>query len=334
MGKSDIPPAAPTLLAVVQGGRLEFEAALLALSLRAAAPDYPGKLVLAEPQPGPLWTGTDPRISTPEVRALLLDLGAEIRPFESRAFGASYPHGNKIEALSVLEPEVPFLFLDTDTLILDDPRRVPFDFDRPSASMKREGTWPQPQLYGPDYAAIWGALYDRFGLDFASSQDAGFPVNYWERYLYFNAGWFYGGDPARFGADFLRFATAIRDDPPPELDGQSLDPWLDQVALPLAIHAGGGGRPPFTGLLDGAVTCHWRLMPLLYARERDAVVETLERITAPNKVKKVLKLYAPFRKMIYQGKGHAVRALFDRANLPAKEQAIRNEIKRAKLWVR
>jgi hypothetical protein len=38
--------------------------------------------------------------------------------------------------------------------------------------------------------------------------------------------------------------------------------------------------------------------------------------------------------MIYQGKGHAVRALFDRANLPTKEQAIRNEIKRAKLWVR
>ena len=35
---------------------------------------------------------------------------------------------------------------------------------------------------------------------------------------------------------------ACRDDAPPELVCQSLDPWLDQVALPLVIHALGGGR--------------------------------------------------------------------------------------------
>ena len=47
-----------------------------------------------------------------------------------------------------------------------------------------------------------------------------------------------------------------------------------------------------------------------------------------------LKEYEPFRRMIYQGKGAKVRAMFDRNNLPYPEQAIRNRIKRAKLWMR
>jgi hypothetical protein len=36
----------------------------------------------------------------PETRAFLDELGAEIVPFDSRHFGASYPNGNKAEALS------------------------------------------------------------------------------------------------------------------------------------------------------------------------------------------------------------------------------------------
>jgi hypothetical protein len=38
--------------------------------------------------------------------------------------------------------------------------------------------------------------------------------------------------------------------------------------------------------------------------------------------------------MIYQARGQKVRALFDRSNLPTHERAIRNRIKRAKLWMR
>ncbi|MFP4275541.1 MAG: hypothetical protein ACLFRU_11005, partial [Paracoccaceae bacterium] len=83
-----------------QSGRLQYEAVLLAATLRATNPRFPGRLILAEPQPGPLWPGACPRIACPETRALLDDLGAEIRPFESRHFGAAYPYGNKIEALS------------------------------------------------------------------------------------------------------------------------------------------------------------------------------------------------------------------------------------------
>ena len=327
------PAQAFNIAVVVQGGRLGYEAVLLAASLRASDPDFKGRLILMEPQPGPLWQD-DPRLPEGPVRALLLDLGAEIRPFTSRRFGQSYAYGNKIEGLAAL-PDAPFLFLDTDTLVTGPLSQVPFDFARPSASMRREGTWPQIDLYGPGYNDIWQALYARFGLDFETSLDRTQPDEYWQRYLYFNAGWFFHASPLAFGARFLAYATAIRDDPPPELVCQPLDPWLDQVALPLVVHSFGGGRPgPDLAGLDGAVTCHWRLLPLLYARESDRVVQVLEAVAGQNAVKRVLKEYAPFRRMIWQGKGQAARLLFDRANLPRKQQAIRNTLKREGLWLR
>ncbi len=321
------------LLAVVQSGRLAAEAVLLAASLRHASPGFAGRLILAEPQPGPLWPA-DPRLTDPATRALLADLGAEILPFDSRVFGATYPYGNKIEALAIL-PEEPFLFLDTDTLITGDLTQIPFDFSKPSASMRREGTWPQPELYGPGYSAIWQSLYTRFGLDFASSLDLAQPDEYWRRYLYFNAGWFFHQSPRTFGSRFLQMARSIRDDPPKELVLQVLDPWLDQVALPLVIHSLGGGRPgPALAGLDGDVTCHYRSLSLLYARESDRAVEVLEAVCAPRDVKQVLKEHEPFRKLVYQGKGRQARALFDRANLPRKEQAIRNQLKKNGFWFR
>ncbi len=321
------------IMAVGQAGRLQYEAVLLAASLRTTNPDFKGRLFIAEPQPGPLWD-QDPRIANPAIRALLESLGAEIVPFESKAFGDSYPYGNKIEALSVL-PDEPFLFLDTDTLITGPLDQLAFDFARPSASMQREGTWPTIELYGPGYDQIWKSLYDRFALDFDSSLDLTQPDGYWQRYLYFNAGWFYYQSPHRFGQRFLDYAVSFRDNPTRELACQQLSPWLDQIALPLVIHSFGGARPgPELAGLDGSITCHWRSLPLLYARESDAVVALLEQICAPNPVKKLLRDYDPFRKLIYQGKGAKVRALFDRATLPRREQTIRNTIKREGLWFR
>ena len=320
-----------TIAAIGQAGRLQYEAILLAASLRATNPDFSG-LVIAEPQPGPLWPD-DPRMTDP-ARSLLIDLGATVIPFENTAFGARYPYGNKIEALAALPPQ-PFLFLDTDTLVTGPLSDLAIDFTRPSASMRRTGTWPTTELYGPTPTEVWTSLYDRFGLDFGSSLDLSQPQDYWQRYLYFNAGWFFHADPQAFGARFLTYATTIRDNRPDALLCQELNPWLDQVALPLVIHAFGGGRPgPGLAGLDGHVTCHWRTLPLLYARESDRVVAMLEQVAADRTIKRVLRLYEPFRKMIYQGRGTAARALFDRAALPRREQMIRNTLKREGLWVR
>ncbi|MFW8594800.1 hypothetical protein [Cribrihabitans neustonicus] len=322
------------VMVVGQSGRLQYEALLFAASLRHASPGFRGRLFVAVPQAGPLW-GKDPAIRSGEVLAALEYLGAEILPFHSRVFGSAYPHGNKIEALLALPDGEPFVFFDTDTLITGELTSVPFDFARPAASRRCEGTWPRPTLYGPGYEGIWRSLYDRFGLDFESSLDLSQPAEYWQRYLYFNAGFFYGACPRAFGQRFLAYAQSIRDAPPPELTCQTLDPWLDQVALPLVIHSFGGGRDGLpAGYLDGSVSCHYRLFPLLYAREADRVVQLLEEAAAPNRIKKVLKQYEPIRRMVYQGRGRKVRALFDQSSLPKREQAIRNRIKAAGLWMR
>mgnify|MGYP001046042901 CR=1 FL=1 len=321
------------IMIIGQGGRLEYEALLFAASLRANSPKFQGQLFVAEPQQGPLWN-RDPRMSAP-VKDHLAALGAQIVPFQSQHFGETYPQGNKIEGLHILPAGQPFVFFDTDTLITGELADVAFDFARPAASMNRTDTWPVEELYWPGYSAIWKSLYDRFGLDFASSLDLSQPDEYWERYLYFNAGWFYGADPAEFGARFTDYAVSVRDDPPAELVIQPLDPWLDQVVLPLVIHGLGGGRPgPGLRGLDGDITCHYRMLPLFYATATDRQVAILEEVAAPNKLKKLLKLHEPFKRMVYQGRGHKVRALFDRDNLPRHERAIRNQIKSAGFWMR
>lgn len=327
-------PQSFNIMMVGQGGRLQFEALLQVASLRYTNPDFEGRVIVAEPQNNHRWDG-DPRMANNDVREALLTLGAEIIQFQNEVFGCGYPYGNKIEGLQVLPEGEPFLFLDTDTLITGDLSSVPFDFDRPTASMKRENTWPQLELYGPGYNEIWGSLYNKFGLAFDSSLDTSYPDEYWRRYLYFNAGFFYFRCPKEFGTRFLEYAKLIRDEPPEELVCQEMKPWLDQVALPLTIHSLGGGRvPDVSDMLDHEVTCHYRFLPLLYARESDEVVRVLEEVAAPNKLKKVLKQYEPMRRMIYQKKGHKVRDMFDRENLPRREQAMRNQIKRAKLWLR
>lgn len=321
------------ILIIGQAGRLQYEALLFVASLRAMSPNFAGRVIVGEPQPGALWS-KDPRMSE-EIHIALADMGAEVVPFANQYFGETYPYGNKIEGLAALPAGEPFVFFDTDTIITGDIATVAFDFDKPAASMKREGTWPVEELYWPGYTAIWKSLYEKFDLEFESTLDLGQPDEFWERYLYFNAGWFYGADPAEFGARFLKYTTEILNEPTDEMVIQPLDPWLDQVALPLVIHSFGGGRPgPELDGLDGDMTCHYRLLPLFYARESDHAVAVMEAVAAPNKVKKHLKKYEAFKRMIFQGRGQKVREMFDQNDLPVKEKQIRNRIKSAGFWIR
>lgn len=321
------------ILCVVQAGRLAYQALILTASLRQFSPGWAGRLILAEPQPDGAWDGHITRLPD-DIRAALSDMGADILPFTARYFGAAYPYGNKIEALACLPAGEPFLFLDTDTLIHGEIGSIPFDFRRPTASMRREGSWPEPPLYGPGYTAIWRSLYDRFGLDFDASLDLSQPDEHWERYLYFNAGWFFGADPVEFGRRFLDWTREVRGNPGDALACQSLDPWLDQIVLPLVIHSFGGGRPgPELAGLDGDVTCHYRNLPLLYARESDAVLDALEQAVSPNRIKKLLREWEPAKKLIYQGKGRdKVRALFAGRPLPQLEKPVRQRLKAAGWW--
>lgn len=309
------------ILVVSQRGRIEHEAALFAASLRMQSPGFSGRLYVAEPQPGPLWPD-DPRMSA-EVRAIMERLDATPLPFDSTAFGTAYPHGNKVEAMAALTEGRPTVFFDSDTLITGEISELDLGA-APTASMRRENTWPK----GPEAEAVWRDLYIRFGLDFDASVA---PADDWTRFLYFNAGLVYAPEPRAFAADWLRMMTVIRESPP---EGQPLYPWLDQIALPLAILANGGGRPSgdFTRL-DGALSRHYRKLPLLFATADDATLDTLARIAAPNWLKKVLKRHEPFHRFLYRGDGAQARRLFDRSALPETEQPIRRKLRDAGLWI-
>ena len=334
MAKSKTETKPFNILIVGQDGRLAYEALLFTLSLAKVSPDRCKHLYVAEPQNGPLWK-SNPRMRDKPLRKLIEATGATIIPFNSKHFGQDYPNGNKIEALRALPENEPFVFFDSDTLILDDPFKVPFDFNRPSASLRREGTWPVLELYGPGYQKIWGSLYAMFGMDVNGALDRSQPEEFWLRYPYFNAGMFYYKCPRIFGQLFENISTTIREHTPPELVCQPLYPWLDQIALPLVIHKlGGGPKALETGWIDEKTSCNYRTFPLLYARESDQVVALLEDITAANEVKKVLKLHEPALRFIYQGRGKKARALFDRDNLPVKEQGIRQKLKKNGFWMR
>lgn len=162
---------------LAQASKLEYDACLFAASLKAKSSNFKGKLFIAEPQPSGRWPD-DPLIQNPAYRELLNAKDAAIIPFENNAFNANYPYGNKIECLAHIPNDVPFVYFDTDTLILDELMDVPFDFDHSRASNKVEGTWPEIELYGPGYTQNWKSLYDRFGFDFDSSMDLSQPDEY------------------------------------------------------------------------------------------------------------------------------------------------------------
>ena len=75
-------------------------------------------------------------------------------------------------------------------------------------------------------------------------------------------------------------------------------------------------------------------MPLLYARESDRVVEVLEAVAGRQEMRRLLREYEPVKLMVYQNRGRKIRSLFDRDDLPRREQAIRAVIKREGLWLR
>lgn len=317
------------ILIVAQDGRLQYEALLLAASLRHFPGNRDLRLYVAEPQPGPLWPD-DPRLTRPAIRRELRALGAQIVPLHNRHWGARYPNANKIEALASLPPNEPFLFLDTDTLITGDLSGL--DCARPSASVRVEPTWPRISLYGPGFAEIWGALYDLAGVDMQPTLAAQFAPDDWRRYAYFNAGWFCGPCPAQFHALYAPLACQIEANPPQVMATQALYPWLDQIALPPVIAALGGG-PRDTGL-DGALSLHYRALPFIYASAPDSTVDLLETVTGAPHLWDIFNQYVAFRRMVFKGEGRVLRSRIDRTALPWTHGALMRMIRDLGHWVR
>ena len=126
------------LVIVAQSGRLQYEAVLFVASVIENSPNFKSKIFVAEPS-GPLWSN-DPSISSQACCEALEHLGASFVQFENTYFGETYPYGNKIECLKALPAGEPFVVFDSDTLICGNLTSVPFDFSKPSASLRRTDT--------------------------------------------------------------------------------------------------------------------------------------------------------------------------------------------------
>lgn len=193
---------------VCEPGRLEAQAVVLAASLREWHPDL--ELVAAAP-----------RAPADVTSRVLSDLRVRIEPIVNPV-AEDYPIGHKVAALGAGLPRGLRLFLDTDTLCvrpLDWQVVRTHPFAAKSADMATFGDTP-----------TWQRLYQRFGLALPPQRMVA-SVSEVLMHPYFNAGMIATTEAAGLAPEWARICRAI--DAMEDINPRR--PWLDQIALPIAV---------------------------------------------------------------------------------------------------
>lgn len=201
---------------ICQRGALELKALLLAASLRRfLRVDH--ELVAAVPAPEAVWGR--PADAT---LALLARWGVRCVPVVN-PIGPEYPIGNKLACLDVPTDADKVVFLDSDMLCLREFGHMP-RFERAFNAKPADFA-----TYAAD-AAAWSQAYASVGISAATTRMAA-TVSGELMPPYFNAGFIAVRRAAGLGAEWTRTAQALEADP----RVLNKRPWLDQVALPLAV---------------------------------------------------------------------------------------------------
>ena len=98
----------------------------------------------------------------------------------------------------------------------------------------------------------------------------------------------------------------------------------------MVIHRFGGRGGKHTLSRDGwtqKTSCHYRKIPLLYAREDDQVIAKLERLADQSNIRARLSQHAAFKRMTHQKQGRRLRGMIDRSHQPISKVALRNKLK-------
>lgn len=201
---------------VCQRGELEIKAVLLAWSLRRFL-GQDVNLIAACPQ------FLDWGDLSGNTKAMLNALGVQLASFIP-AFGERYPIGNKISALALLPEGQSGCFIDSDILCLS-PWSLTDDLEEHTTLAKPAdmGTW------GSDSA--WQALYSACEITLPERR-VRLTVTGQLSSPYFNAGFVASSQPQRLAANWLMLAQQFDQQSPPL---ENKYPWLDQIALPLAM---------------------------------------------------------------------------------------------------
>ena len=193
---------------VCEPGRLEAQAVVLAASLREQHPDL--QLVAAVP-----------RMPADATRRVLSDLGVQLQSIVNPV-ADDYPIGHKVAALAAGPMEDLRLFLDTDTVCLR-----PLDW-RVLCTHRFAAKSADIATFGD--IRIWQRLYERFGLDMPPQRMAA-SVSEVLMPPYFNAGMMATSDAGELALEWARICKAI--DVMEDINPRR--PWLDQIALPIAV---------------------------------------------------------------------------------------------------
>jgi hypothetical protein len=200
----------------------------------------------------------------------------------SKVFGESYPHGNKIECLTALPKGEPFVFFDSDTLILATwPRcRSISTAPRPRCGWKapgRRSSFTAPATPRSGNRSTTGSALISKARSTSPARRVLAPLPLFQR------GFFYYRCPACLRVPLPGDRARH---PRRPAAGAGLP-----VPRPLARPGRAAARDPRprrrarrAGSRDGwtaRISCHYRLLPLLYAREPDRVVEILEPSRPP-----------------------------------------------------
>jgi hypothetical protein len=206
---------------VVQEGPLEVKSMLLAASLKQQL-RCSHELVAAIPVPQERWG-----LPAASTLAFLRSLGVRLEPI-TNGFHSHYPIGNKISCLGVRTGAQVRIFLDSDMLLseafsgLGAPGAgglaapfgaVPADMDTFGAS-----------------EALWALIYGGQGL-LPPVERLRATVSGQTMFPYFNAGFIAVDSRIDFATPWLRICREIEADP--RITNKW--PWLDQIALPVAV---------------------------------------------------------------------------------------------------
>jgi hypothetical protein len=225
---------------VAQGGRIGYQAALCAASIRAFHNAADVSIFICVPKNSNNWKN-DPGISDTDLVAAFRHYDCTVIAFENRDFGSTYPHSNKFYSMMSLPSDEPFLFLDSDTVLV---KRIGAGDMNLSAPKLNPGgpSWPKIGPTTGTIGDIWHGLYRYFDLDDSGYVDTSRGSNDRDRYPYYNAGVIYYEKAGLFGKTFLDVALRIWHEKPAAIEGQQLRPWLDQISLPLVLATLGAPR--------------------------------------------------------------------------------------------
>jgi hypothetical protein len=208
---------------ISQSGALEFKSILLALSLREMYADD-CQLIAAVPTPTHVWGSINKT-----TQKIFQTLKVEIREI-CNPISDSYPIANKISAFQQPTNGDLTIFLDTDILCLKPLTRSEWKLQSDFAVRPAGGAWSKE-----NESLEWEKVYALFGLQLPNERVIG-SISNLAMIPYFNAGVIITKDNQILANKWLECALKI--DSQPTISNKR--PWLDQIALPVAMYLLGG----------------------------------------------------------------------------------------------